>query len=331
MSTTSKTVLVTGANGYIGSAIARAFVRAGWTVYGLVRRESATAALAKEGVHPLVGSPADLAWLDTVKDVDFDVVSSNTEDVSDMEGHYRAVREMLDTLASRHASASGKERLLALISSGCKDYGHSPLADDPSLAPHTEQSPLDPPPMLVHRTECMKLLLDPSEGGAAYDPVVFRPTNVYGYSSSYWHEFFSRPAAALAAANSEAERECEYPGDARTVLHGCHVDDAAEAYVAVAAHPERKDVAGQAFNVSNRSFNTLEEIARAASKEYGIEVRCDAGAAGPDDLPVVSYSQWVSSDRVRKLTGWEEKRPGFVEGFHQYRLEYEQSLEGGSK
>ena len=60
---TQKTVLVTGANGYVGNAVAKAFARAGWRTYGLVRREEAVGDLARNEIQPLVG-PGDGAIFD---------------------------------------------------------------------------------------------------------------------------------------------------------------------------------------------------------------------------------------------------------------------------
>ncbi|MGK5594612.1 MAG: NAD-dependent epimerase/dehydratase family protein [Parachlamydiaceae bacterium] len=47
-------VLITGASGYIGSAVAKAFRQAGHYVYGLIRSEKAALLLQKEGIEPLV-------------------------------------------------------------------------------------------------------------------------------------------------------------------------------------------------------------------------------------------------------------------------------------
>ncbi len=56
-------VFLTGANGWIGSAVARELVGAGHSVVGLVRSKQNGAALAAAGVAPLVGSLADLSVL----------------------------------------------------------------------------------------------------------------------------------------------------------------------------------------------------------------------------------------------------------------------------
>jgi FlaA1/EpsC-like NDP-sugar epimerase len=53
---TRRSVFVTGGNGYIGAAICRTFVRAGWRVFGLVRRPEAALELASDEVIPIVGN-----------------------------------------------------------------------------------------------------------------------------------------------------------------------------------------------------------------------------------------------------------------------------------
>ncbi|WP_206665532.1 NAD-dependent epimerase/dehydratase family protein [Jejubacter calystegiae] len=74
-----KNVLVTGANGYIGNAVAKAFSRAGWKVYGLIRRPELAQELARQEIFPVVGSPENLTFMAQISDVAFDVIVSNTE------------------------------------------------------------------------------------------------------------------------------------------------------------------------------------------------------------------------------------------------------------
>ena len=316
---TQRTVLVTGANGYLGNAVARAFARAGWRTYGLVRREGAVGDLARSEIQPLVG-PSDGATLDGLGDVTFDVVVSNTEDRSDPSGHLAAVRVMLDKAVAR-SKAAGR-RPLVMFSSGCKDYGAMKQKHgDPALAPHTEASPLVPASasaILVPRCTFGARLLD--KGETPYDAVVLRPTVVYGLSSSLYGSLFD-----LAARSRDV---LTIVGDPDAVMHSCHVDDCADAYVALAEHPDRSAIANQAYNVSNQRYETAREIGEALARCYGLDLAFEApdrDFSYGDVNWLFNYWQWVGSEKIRAATAWHERRATFANGIGQYRMAYEAS------
>lgn len=314
-----RTVLVTGANGYLGNAVAKAFARAGWRTHGLVRREGAVGDLARNEIQPLVG-PVDGAALDSLGDVTFDVVVSNTEDRTNASGHLAAVRVMLDKIVARSESAG--RRPLVIFSSGCKDYGAMKQKHgDPALAPHTEESTLVPAAasaVLVPRCNFGARLLDKAE--TPYDAVVLRPTVVYGLSSSLYGSLFD-----LAARSRDV---LTIVGDPDAVMHSCHVDDCAEAYVALAEHPDRSAIANQAYNISNQRYETAREIGEALARSYRLDLAFEA----PDrefsygDVNwLFNYWQWVGSDKIRAVTAWNERRAPFAKGIDQYRIAYEAS------
>jgi nucleoside-diphosphate-sugar epimerase len=56
-------VFVTGANGFIGGAVASALIAAGHTVRGLVRNKAKAEAVAAHGVQAIMGSLEDAALL----------------------------------------------------------------------------------------------------------------------------------------------------------------------------------------------------------------------------------------------------------------------------
>ncbi len=314
-----KTVLVTGANGYIGNAVAKSFSRAGWRTFGLVRRREDGANLARKEIHPVVGSPEDLSFLDQTGGAVFDVVVSNTEDRRNAAAHLEKVHTMLNEVARRSCQAG--VRPLVMFSSGCKDYGKMvEKHGDPGLAPHTESSLLNPPEPLVSRTSLGTTLL--LGGDASYDATVLRPTIVYGHSSSHYGPLFD-----LA---SKSESVLQILGNPNAVMHSLHVDDCADAYVALAQHPKPDEVAHQAFNISNEKYETAQEIGDALAKSYGLPVEF---VAPPEDLSMLSvhalanFWQWVSSDKLRALTGWSERKSTFVEGIEEYRLAYEARMQ----
>jgi nucleoside-diphosphate-sugar epimerase len=181
-----KTVLIIGANGYIGNATALAFSRSGHKTYGLVRKPSFLSQLAADEITALLGSPSDLSFLPALNSqgVVFDVVVSTTENLTDYISHYNDILSLLREVAKTSNTAG--VRPLVMFTSGCKDYGPSPyVSGDANLAPHTEESALNPPWFLEHRCEHALKIFEHGEIDG-YDATVLRPTNVYGYGSSFF-------------------------------------------------------------------------------------------------------------------------------------------------
>ncbi|KUJ11844.1 NAD(P)-binding protein [Mollisia scopiformis] len=326
--TAHKKVLVTGANGYIGNAVARAFSRAGWTTYGLVRKESSLPDLASDEIIPLFGSPSDTSFVSNLqeKGIVFDVIVSTTEQIMNYFPHYNEIVSLLRILAKQ--SKDKGIRPLVIFTSGCKDYGTSTfLSTSKDKAPHTEESPLNPPTLLMDRANGAITIFEHED---LFDAIVTRPTNVYGLSSSFYGLIFKFAEQAKKKGVWQID---EHPD---TILHAMHVDDCGEAYVAL-AEAERSVVKGQCYNMSASEWETLRDVASAVAKEYGVEdgVRFVEGQEGR--LPVeqdwnrmlLGWTQWIGSEKLRKDTGWYDKRQLFSEGIHAYRLAYEVSIQRG--
>ncbi|PYI03739.1 hypothetical protein BO78DRAFT_451432, partial [Aspergillus sclerotiicarbonarius CBS 121057] len=240
------TVLITRANGYIRNAVAKAFARAGWKTYGLVRRAEDASDLARHEIHPIIGAPKDFGPSPDAKSKHFthpvfDVVVSNTEDWSNYAKHFEEVRSML--LHIGKCSNQAGIRPLVLFSSGCKDYGMTGYHDDPALTPHTETSPLDGIALLLPRAQA-----------------------------------------------------------SASLLH---------------AGPE------QPFNISNALYETTTEICKAVARSYNLSIEYVPPKPLHELVPgmvdaILNYSQWVSSDKIRQLTGWTEKRTYFADGIDEY-------------
>jgi len=319
------TVFVTGANGYIGNAVARAFVRAGWITYGLVRSQSSCAALAVEEIIPIVGSIDDTSSYDSILNAiptALNAIVSTTEALSDYVPHFNHTLSLLRTLADATVKTGGSKPLV-IFTSGCKDYGVGPHYDgEPGLTPHTEDLPINPPPLLALRAQNATKIFDHTD---LFRPVLVRPTNVYGRSASYYAGFFLLAEAAVRTASSVV-----LPSKPNAVLCALHVDDCGDAYVAIASHMKLESVEGQIFNISPRRYETVKEVTTALLKEY--DIKADPEYVSPEewqprDQPwlamLVGFPQWTDSTKLRNLTGWTDHRPLFAETIGIYRKAFE--------
>lgn len=326
-----RSVLVTGANGYIGNAVARAFVRAGWTTFGLVRSPSGSHALALEEILPVIGSIDDSTSHEHIlKQLpsNIDSIVSVTEDHSDYVRHYNNIIALLRRISASN-SASGVKPLV-IFTSGCKDYGVGPHFDnDPKLSPHTEESPINPPAFAKLRAEYALKIFEHKD---AFLPVLVRPTNVHGKSSSYYGIFFE-----VANKAAEADKPLVIPSRPDGICHSMHVDDCGDAYVAIASHTNQNLVSGETFNISARKYETVLQLGESLVSEYGISKGVEFGdstAAAPDhDWPpmLVDFPQWTGSEKLRRVTGWSDHRPLFTESLHVYRVAFEAAKSGGHK
>jgi len=330
-------VFVTGASGYIGFAVCRAFIRAGYTVYGLVRNSDSADKLTAEEITPVIGSISlDLSFADELLSQKsmppFDVIVSCTEQIP-FDEHWKHVLSLLTKLAL-HAQSHGIMPLV-LMSSGCKDYGMTLRHNEPGLTPHTEKSPLQPVDLIKQRTLCTLKVFEHKD---LFDAVVIRPTPLYGYGSSYYGVMFEAfSQLKQSAAESGGRPQVRVPGHPDNIYHGCHVDDCAEAYVCLASHPDRSQVNGECFNVSARRYETVAEITAALIAEYNIEITTTTTTDDDDDVAdelrpldaVLGYTQWVDSTKIRALTGWSDSHPLFSENVRVYRAAYEAAARSG--
>ncbi len=321
-SSKSKAVLVTGANGYIGNAVARAFVRAGWTTYGLVRNAEFRRSLAADEIISVLGSVGDPEFVKRLQSQKrtFDVIVSTTEQIHDYLPHYNDTIALIRAISQ--ASNNAGVRPLVLFTSGCKDYGMTSLDGADSLSPHTEQSPIKPPPFAIHRATYAPKIFDHND---LFDAVLLRPTTVYGLSSSFYGSLLDMAAKAV------EKGVLELSASPKSILHGTHVDDCAEAYVAIAIHLDRSAVKGQCYNISGRRYETLNEIAEALVKEYkiggGVEyMQADKNTGINVMQMIIGFPQWVSSEKLRKDVGWTDRKQLFSEGLHMYRKAYEAAV-----
>ncbi|KAK3985087.1 hypothetical protein QBC44DRAFT_164658 [Cladorrhinum sp. PSN332] len=331
------TVLIIGATGYLGSSLTTTFLRSplAASVYALIRRPSQSTSLAASEITPILSPLTPLSSsLATIlsHSSTWDVIITCTEPSRTDKTHWDDLTSLVKAISS--SSTSHGVKPLILWSSGCKDYGSTKLNNDMHLSPHTEESEIKMRPIIKGRTEAaLGILAEPE-----LDAIVIRATPIYGYSSSYYGSGIDY----VSAFKKTGEKQLKFTQEKDVVVHGLHVDDCAEGYLTLALagldETKRKEVVGEAFNISGERYETLEEIGHAFAREYGFENGVRFGLS-KDELPegvknmdvslAFGWSQWVSSEKIRRVTGWRDRRGTFADGLRVYRLAYEAAAEKG--
>ncbi len=285
----SRRIFVTGATGYIGSAVAARLVRQGHQVFGLTRNADNARSLADAGMTPVVGDLAHLdEWQGVLQNCDAAVHTA-----FDGENGAADVDEAaLDAL--RHAALDGRVRRV-LYTSNIWVHGHGAegLAD--------EMTPLAPLAAVQWRAAHEEIALD--LGAHEVDVVILRPAMVYGEQRGILGGWF---------AEANDSHTVTYPGDGAQHWSLVHRDDLADAYALALEHAP----GGERYLLADESRHTVKELAeavaaatesKAVSWPAGELVRAHGGfgEALLNDLI-------VSSARARRELGWVPRHTSFA-------------------
>lgn len=191
--------------GYLGSEVARRWLRQGYDVYGLVRSAQRAELLAAEGVRPLVGDVTRRATLSSLPPADtvlFSVGRNRGDDISPHDLYVGGLRNVLSALPEA-------PRCFVLISS-------TGVFGQPVGGPVDEQTP----PAPVRETAKALLAAEQflGEHAVAQQPVVLRLAGIYG------------PGRLPGAADLKADRPLAK--DPEALLNLIHVADAASVVLA---------------------------------------------------------------------------------------------------
>jgi nucleoside-diphosphate-sugar epimerase len=284
-------ILLTGAGGYIGSAVAETLLAAGHDVTGVVRRLEPVRALEARGLRSL---QADLRQPAPVLDAlrGHEALVHTALDRSDLPANTRTLQALLEG-----ARRSGTVRRV-LITSGLWVLG------DAAGGTLDETSPPRPPAAVAFRVSHERETLDMARG--TRETAVVRPGLVYGGSRGILAEMFRE------AADQGAVRIVGQGGNRWAMVQ---VEDLAQLYRLALERPLR-DL--RVFHGTNEAGETAREIAQAALTA--------AGRGGtPQEVPLVlarqavgplaeafALDQPVSAARTREALGWTPCSRSFV-------------------
>jgi nucleoside-diphosphate-sugar epimerase len=281
-------VFITGATGYLGSAIAARFVRAGYEVHGLTRNEEGGRALAALGVKGVLGNLArPESYVAILKNCDAVVhAAADPSNAAAMDQHALE--------AIKAAAHDGRVRRL-LYTSGVWDYG------DTAGAVVDESSTMNPLPMVKWRQAHHDVALDLAEQEVSV--TILQPVIVYGEARGILGGWF---------AEARAKKSLSYPGDGTQHWGMIHRDDLAEGYALALEHGAH----GERYILADGSDFTVKEIAEAIARASGAttgswpadDVRAKLGGYGEALLTDTR----VSAGKARRELGWVPRHTSFV-------------------
>ena len=202
-------IFVTGANGFIGGAVASVLVAAGHSVRGLVRDQAKADAVAAHGVEPVVGNLDEPALLQAEAGAADAVINAASSD------HRGAVEALIAGLAG-----SGKPFLHSSGSSIVADLAMG----EPSDRIFDEATPLAPLPDKAARVAIDRLVL----GAACIRSVVLCNTMIYGHALGPPAQSVQIPALVRQAKASGVVR---YIGRGLNRWSNVHIADVAALYL----------------------------------------------------------------------------------------------------
>ena len=277
-------IFLTGATGYIGSAVLDALLRAGNDVTALVRDPEKAERVARRGVTPIVGELA--------KPVSYLAAAEGAEAIIHTAYEYskrgpEVDRQAIDTLlgvASRRTVAG--QPACFVYTSGIWVLGDTPT-------PATESSPLRPISLVDWRPRHERLVLDAALAGVR--TVVLRPGIVYGGARGIIGDLLKQGANGLV----------RVVGDGKNRWPCVYDRDLADLYVRVTTQTDASGVFHANDEADEHVNDIVDAIARHARTKADVrhvpieEARAKMGPYAD----ALALDQVVRSPRAHAL-GW---------------------------
>lgn len=294
-------VLVTGATGFVGSAIVKALLDAGHTVTGLVRNESKAAPLQALGMRVAVGEMLEPStYTSLVGEVDA-VVQAAQLGVSGRMTQKKVaqINHADEVMTSALAEACLEHDKLLIYTNGCFGYG------DHGDEWITEETPLDPSPMGLGHAAMVRYL-DDLHARKNLKIIILTAGFVYGPGGLFKASFY----------DTLTKNQLRVFGAGENYWSTVHVDDLARSFVKAL----ESDVYGENFNVVDDEPIRLRELVDALTEATGrkrvgnIPPWLIALMIGGPVVASLTTSFRVSNEKAKTVLGWEPRYPSFRSG-----------------
>jgi nucleoside-diphosphate-sugar epimerase len=286
-------IFVTGASGWIGSAVVPELISAGHQVLGLARSDASAKAVADMGAEVLRGDLNDTG-----------VLRAGTLD-SDGVIHLAFVVPSVNEAATRTDA-----RAVETFATGLAGSGKPLVISGATLVtpgrPATERDELIAAGPIAARIANMQAALAAADRGVR-SCLVMLPRSVHGQGER--HGFVPQLIAA-----ARAKGVSGYIGDGTSRWPAVHVKDAASLYrLAIEQAP-----AGAVLNAVGDEGVPVREIAEAIGRHLNLPARSlPAEEFGGMLVPLLSRDMPASSTITQELLGWQPTHPGLIEDIEQ--------------
>jgi nucleoside-diphosphate-sugar epimerase len=284
-------IFVTGASGWIGSAVVPELIGAGHQVLGLARSDASAAAVIAAGAEALRGDLNDLATLQAGAAASDGIIHlAFIHDFTDIEASVGTDRRAIETMgAALEGSGSGKPLVIA---SG------TPALPGRVATERDEPAPGSP---MAGRGENARAALAMAARGVR-SCVVGLPRTVHGEGDR--HGFIAQLIAI-----ARAKGVSGYVGDGSSRWPAVHVLDAAHLFRLAVEHAP----AGSRVHAVGDEGVQVRDIAA----EIGRHLNLPTATAPAGDFgflgQILSIDQPASSTMTRELLGWRPVQPGLIE------------------
>jgi len=299
--TAQRQVLITGAYGFVGSALVRACLERGDNVCVLRRSKHPTSALVLEGSEERCavfdGDVLGVGVLD----------EAIGEQGIDTVFHLAAQPIVAEALRAPAQSFDVNVRGTWLLLEACLRHGVARTVvastfqayGEPARSPIDEQLPLDPRQPYALTKACADLIALCWSHAYGLPVATARFSNVYGGGDRNLSRLVPGAIAAALCGERPVVRS-----DGSPQRDFFHVDDAVSAYLAIADALDEgpTDAGGEAFNAGSGSSRSVLEIVQLVCEAVGTgveaEVRGSPVPEGEVERQVIDYG------KLRAATGW---------------------------
>jgi len=293
-------VFVTGASGFVGSAVVKELLSNGHQVVGLARSQESAKSVREAGSEVLMGDLESLEILQKgAKEADGVIHTAFIHDFSDYETNalidQKAIQAMGEVLkgTDKPIVVTGGTLGLPLVDGKITEESKSPIQS-------------------MRFSE--KAFVDLSESGVKASIVRLSPS-VYGNSGSGFKGGFGVMLAELAKVKGFAA----YIGEGNNVWPSVHRADAAKLFLLALEKGEK----GARYNAVNNDKNlSMKEFAELVGEKLHIPVK----SLSPEQAP--EYFNWMTSFvgadcpatslKTQEKLGWKPSEKSFIEELNQY-------------